>query len=163
MSVICVQWSWCVAGDRRIGKLREKTAMIEFDRISEGDSLSEVVKGPVDRVQLALFAGASGDHNPIHLDDEQAAAAGLPGVIVHGMLNMAFLGQLLSQWAGPARVRNFSNRFGAMAFPGDIITCRGLVTGKREEGSERLIDLEIEAINQNGETLLSGKASVAAN
>lgn len=135
--------------------------MIEFDKVSEGDTLAEVVKGPVDRVQLALFAGSSGDHNPIHLDDERAREGGLTGVIVHGMLNMAFLGQLLSQWAGPARVRKFSNRFAAMAFPGDTITCRGRVAGKREEGGEKLVDLEIEAVNQNGETLLSGKACVA--
>ena len=63
---------------------------LDFETIKIGDSIPELVKAPITRTQLALFAGASGDHNPIHLDDAEAQAGGLSGVIAHGMLNMAF-------------------------------------------------------------------------
>ncbi|MBT4939146.1 MAG: dehydratase, partial [Rhodospirillaceae bacterium] len=64
---------------------------INFSELNAGDAIPELVTPNVSRSQLALFAGASGDHNPIHLDDEEAKKGGLPGVIVHGMLSMALL------------------------------------------------------------------------
>ncbi len=128
--------------------------------IEIGAPIPPLSRGPISRTQLALFAGASGDHNPIHLDDEQARAGGLDGVIVHGMLMMAILGQMLSGWVSQARVKKFSNRFAAMAVPGDTITCSGVVVAKREDSAEILADVEITAKNQNGDTLLKGMATV---
>ncbi len=135
--------------------------MSDIAEIEVGMPIQGISKGPVTRTQLALFAGASGDHNPIHLDDEEAKAGGLPGVIVHGMLMMAILGQMLTQWVPQSRVRKFSNRFAAMAVPGDTITCSGKVVAKREEGGEKLVDVEVIAQNQKGDTLLKGIATVA--
>ncbi|MBI4967489.1 MAG: MaoC family dehydratase [Rhodospirillales bacterium] len=134
---------------------------IRFESVSVGDALPPLVKPPISRLQLALFAGTSGDHNPIHVDDEAAKVGGLPGVIAHGMLNMAFLGQLLTGWVPPNRLRAFSNRFAAMAYPGDVITLTGTVTAKKEEAGEKRVELEIFASNQKGDKLLVGAATVA--
>ncbi|MBC8258105.1 MAG: MaoC family dehydratase [SAR324 cluster bacterium] len=134
---------------------------IDFETLKIGDSIPELVKEPITRTQLALFAGASGDHNPIHLDDAEAQAGGLDGVIAHGMLNMAFLGQVLTEWLPQRAVRSFSTRFAAMAYPGDVITCKGVVSGKVKEKGENLLELDLLAENQNGEILLKGNATVA--
>ena len=131
-----------------------------FDSLQVGDAIPALTKPAIGPVQLALFAGASGDHNPIHLDDAAAKAGGLPGVIAHGMLSMAFLGQLLTAWVPQRRIRSFSTRFAAMAYPGDVITCRGTVAAKREADGEKLVDLEITAENQKGEKTLLGQATV---
>ncbi len=128
-----------------------------------GTEIPTLIKGPITRTQLALFAGASGDHNPIHLDEEEAKSGGLPGVIVHGMLMMAVLGQAINNWSSQAKVRKFSNRFAAMAVPGDTISCFGVIAGKRQEGGETLVDLEIRAENQKGDILLKGLATVAVD
>ncbi len=133
----------------------------DFDILAVGDAVPAISRGPVTRTQLALFAGASGDHNPIHLDDEEAKAGGLPGVIIHGMLMMAILGQMLTEWVPQSAVRKFSNRFAAMAVPGDTISCSGTIIAKRKQGDEKLVDLEIVAQNQKGDALLKGVATVA--
>jgi len=135
--------------------------MINFSDINVGDKIPELTHGPVTRTELALFAGTSGDHNPIHLDDAEAKAGGLPGVIVHGMLMMAVLGRMVTAWVPPASVRQFSNRFAAMAAPGDTITCMGKIVAKREEDGAQLVDLEIVALSQRGDALLKGVATVA--
>ena len=134
---------------------------LSFEKIATGDALPPVEIGPVDRETIAAFAKASGDPSPIHLDDEIARSSGLPGIIIHGMYNMAVLGRLITGWAGQSQIRAFSNRFAAMAFPGDTIICRGKVTGKRRDVDENLVDIELEAVNQNGDILLAGKAVVA--
>lgn len=135
--------------------------MPAFEDIRVGEAIPALTKPAIGPVQLALFAGASGDHNPIHLDEQAAKAGGLPGVIAHGMLSMAFLGQLLTGWVPQRAIRAFQARFSAMAFPGDVITCKGVVTAKREAEGEKLVDLEITAENQRGEKTLVGQATVA--
>ncbi len=135
--------------------------IVNYSELEIGELVPDLVKGPISRTQLALFAGASGDHNPIHLDEEEARAGGLPGVIVHGMLMMAILGQMLTNWVSQSQIKAFSNRFAAMAMPGDVITCSGKVVAKREENGIRLVDLEIIAKNQNGDAMLKGVATVA--
>jgi acyl dehydratase len=120
----------------------------------------EIVRGPITRTQLALFAGASGDHNPIHLDDEEARKGGLPGVIAHGMLSMAFLGDLLCEMVPPDRIVSFDARFVSMAFPGDTITCRAEQIGLAEADGGRIADLKLTAANQNGQAVAEGSAKV---
>lgn len=135
--------------------------MVKFADIAVGDTIPDLVQGPITRTELALFAGTSGDHNPIHLDDAEAKAGGLPGVIVHGMLMMAILGRMITAWVPQSSVRQFSNRFAAMAAPGDTVTCMGKVVAKREEEGTQFVDLEIIALSQRGDALLKGVATVA--
>lgn len=121
----------------------------------------ELVKEPITRTQLALFAGASGDHNPIHLDDDAARQGGLPGVIAHGMLNMAFLGQVITEFTPLDRLRSFEARFVAMSFPGDTITCRGELVESSCAGNE-ISTIALVGVNQKGQPVIEGKASFAA-
>lgn len=104
------------------------------------------------REQITAYAEASGDHNPIHLDDEAAKAAGLPGVIAHGMLGMAQLANFVVAYAGDhRRLRKLRCRFSGMVLPGDVITFSGRVA----EASDDLVCLELEAQNQRGEKVLT--------
>jgi acyl dehydratase len=114
----------------------------------------------VTREQIRAYAEASGDHNPIHLDDEAARAAGLPGVIAHGMLGMAQLANFVVAFAGDhRRLRKLRCRFSGMVLPGDTITFRGQVLAE-EAG---VLRLELSAENQKGEKVLTkGMAEVAA-
>ena len=106
----------------------------------------------VTREQITAYAEASGDHNPIHLDDEAARAAGLPGVIAHGTLGMAQLANFVVAYAGDhRRLRRLRCRFSGMVLPGDTITFTGHVAGN-EDG---LVRLELNADNQKGERVLS--------
>jgi len=109
----------------------------------------------VTRDQIRAYAEASGDHNPIHLDDNAARAAGLPGVIAHGMLGMAQLANFVVAYAGDhRRLRRLRCRFSGMVVPGDTITFTGRVVGE-EDG---VVSLELNAENQKGERVLT-KAS----
>lgn len=137
--------------------------MLAFEDIKTGDAIPSLTKPAITHLQLALYAGAGADHNPIHVDEQAAKAGGLPGIIAHGMLPLGFLGQLLTQWAPQSRLRSLSARFVGMAFPGDVITCSGKIAGKREHAGEQLVDVEIAAQNQKGENLQLGKATVALN
>ena len=106
----------------------------------------------VTREQITAYAEASGDRNPIHLDDEAARAAGLPGVIAHGMLGMAQLANFVVAYAGDhRRLRRLRCRFSGMVLPGDTITFTGRAAGA--EGG--LIKLELNADNQKGERVLT--------
>ena len=121
-----------------------------------GDELTPLVKDPVTRVQLVVYAGASGDFNTIHWDPEAAEKMGLGGVIAHGMLSMGFLGQYVAGIAGPEKVRRLKVRFGAMVRPGDVLTCRGTVRSV-DEGRATL---DVWAENQEGEKVTTGEAEV---
>jgi acyl dehydratase len=135
--------------------------MIRFEDIALGDAIAALAKPAISRLQLALYASAGADHNPIHQDEAAARAGGLPGVIAHGMLPLGFLGQMLTRWVPQRQIRSLSARFVAMSFPGDVLTCSGTVTAKRSEGGERLVDLDIVVQNQNGDKIQQGKATVA--
>jgi len=134
---------------------------MRFEDIKVGDAIASVTKPAISRLQIALYAGAGADHNPIHVDEEAAKLGGLPGIIAHGMLPLGFLGQLLTSLVPQKQIRSMSARFVGMAFPGDVITCIGKITGKREEAGAKLVDLEIAAQNQKGENIQLGKATVA--
>jgi acyl dehydratase len=138
-----------------------KYARVYVDDVKVGDELPPLVKGPIQQIQLTRYAGASGDFNPIHQDDEFAKAAGMGGVFAHGMLSMGFVGQVVTDWAGPAAVRKLSVRFAGLVRLKDTITCRGRVLGKSSKDVTHLVDLEVWAENQKGEKVVTGKATVA--
>ncbi|MGR3622653.1 MaoC/PaaZ C-terminal domain-containing protein [Pseudophaeobacter sp.] len=130
---------------------------VTYAAVSVGDPLPAVRQREISRTTLALFAGASGDHNPIHIDIDFVKAAGMPDVFAHGMLGMAYLGHLLTAWVPQSAVREFSTRFVAITQIHAVVTCTGRVVEKREGN---LVALEIQAADQNGEVKLAGKAVV---
>src|SRR5262245_47565603 len=106
MSPSCAAWS-CSASSDQEGPAMTK----EIKNLQPGDAIPELTLAPISRTTLALYAGASGDHNPIHIDIDFARNAGLPDVFAHGMLSCAFVGRLVKNWAGQARMRSLSVRF----------------------------------------------------
>ena len=98
--------------------------------------------------QIAAYAGASGDHNPIHLDDDFARKVGLPGVIAHGMLQMGLMATVAADAAGGGtRLRRLSCRFAGMVVPGDTVTFAAEPVGAGK--------LALRAVNQRGEPVLT--------
>src|ERR1700730_12849536 len=98
--------------------------------------------------QIAAYAEASGDHNPIHLDDDFARSVGLPGVIAHGMLQMGIAGTVAAEAAGGgARLRRLHCRFAGMVVPGDTVTFTAEPAGPGK--------LDLRAANQRGEPVLT--------
>lgn len=131
------------------------------DSVSIGEELPPLALPPITRETLALYAGASGDHNPIHTDVDFARAAGMPDVVAHGMLSMAWLGRLLTNWAPQRDLREFSVRFSAMTQIGERIVCTGRVTEKLERDGERLVRVALATANEAGELKVSGDAYLA--
>ena len=115
----------------------------------------------ITRHRLALYCGASGDHNPIHVDIDFAKAAGFPDVFAHGMLAMAWLGQAVTDVIAPDRLRSYSVRFAAITQLGAELTCTGSVTDIIEKDGEQLARLDLKAADQHGEVKLVGEALVA--
>lgn len=131
-----------------------------------GEALIPLVKPPITQEQLRRYADASGDHNPIHLDEEAARRVGLDGVIAHGMLSMAFLGQFAEQQIADtpgAFVAQLKVRFSGMVHLDDVLTCLGTVTANAESDGQRTVTIECWAQNQKGEKVTSGEAILAAN
>ena len=138
-----------------------KYAKIYADDVNAGDALPDLVKGPIQQIQLTRYAGASGDFNPIHQDDEFAKAAGMGGVFGHGMLTMGFVAQGVTDWAGAGAVKKLGVRFAGLVRLKDVITCKGRVLGKSSKNGTHLVELELWAENQKGEKVVTGKATVA--
>lgn len=121
-----------------------------------GDELEERTPPPVNRDQLRKYAEASGDPNPIHLSDEAAATAGLPGVIAHGMLTVATMGLLFSPHLEHGHVKSFRSRFSGMVFLGDRLRVGGRATVVRETAGGRLYTFEVYA-RRDADTVASGE------
>jgi acyl dehydratase len=138
-----------------------KYAKVYAEDVNVGDALPELVKGPIQQIQLTRYAGASGDFNPIHQDDEFARAAGMGGVFGHGMLTMGFVAQCVTDWAGAGTVRKLGVRFQGLVRLKDVITCKGRVLSKSAKNGTHLVELELSAENQKGERVVTGKATVA--
>jgi acyl dehydratase len=132
-----------------------------FDSVQIGDALPPLQLPAVNRTTLALFAGASGDHNPIHIDTDMARRSGMPDVFAQGMLGMAWLGRVLTQWAPQSRLRHFEARFQGITHLGNVMTCSGRVAAKTERNGERGVTIELQSSNQFGQTKTVGVAFVA--
>jgi acyl dehydratase len=127
-----------------------------YEDVQVGDELPKLVKVPVTRLQLVRYAGASGDFNPLHTDPAVGEAIGTGGIIAHGMLIMGFVGQLVSDYVGPAALRKFGVRFKGMTHINDVITCQGTITEKYEVDGETRIAGKVQAIDQNGDIKVLG-------
>ena len=111
------------------------------------------------RTDLVMYAGASGDYNPMHHDESKAGKAILPSVFGHGMFSMAILATALTDYVGVGNLRHYSVRFVKQTWPGETLRTRIVVKGTREEGGETLADLECSLENADGEAKVSGVAT----
>ena len=134
---------------------------MNVSQLSIGDRIVHKAFPPITRHRLALYCGASGDHNPIHVDLDFAKQAGFPDVFSHGMLVMAYLGQALTDAVAPSRIRSFSTRFAAITQLGAELICEGTVSELFEDKGEKRAKLALTTKDQNGEIKLAGEAVIA--
>lgn len=132
-----------------------------MSNIVVGTAIPALELAPITRTTLALFAGASGDHNPIHIDSDFAKQSGMADVFAHGMLSMAYLGRMLTNWQPQSALRKFSSRFAAITHLQDVVSCTGQVVEIVEVNGEQLARCEIQAVKASGEQTLVGEALVA--
>ena len=126
-----------------------------------GDELPPLRLPAIDRKMLAIYAGASGDLNPIHIDIDFARRAGMPDVFAHGMLGMAWLGRLLTQWRPQSCLRRFDVRFMGMIHLGNQSVLTGRVIETLDHGESPSARVQVEMRNQYGELKIQGEALVA--
>jgi acyl dehydratase len=131
------------------------------DRFAEGAAIPPFVVEDLTRTDLVRYAGASGDFNPIHHDENFARAAGNPTVFGHGMLTAGLVARCITDFVGAGNLRRYKVRFATRVWPGDTITCAGRVTRRYDEGGEARIDGEVTATTQRGETAVTGTFSAA--
>jgi hydroxyacyl-ACP dehydratase HTD2-like protein with hotdog domain len=133
---------------------------VHFEDINEGDEIPTLVKN-CSTQQLVQWAAASGDFYQIHYDPDFARSTGLEGIIVHGALKNAFLGQLLHDWVGAkGTVKKFGCSYRGMDLPVQDITCRGVISKKYQEGDQNFVELEIWTENPQGQKTTPGSAVV---
>ncbi|KFB65975.1 MaoC/PaaZ C-terminal domain-containing protein [Candidatus Accumulibacter vicinus] len=132
-----------------------------FDALKVGDEIPSLITEPVSRLTLALYATGSGDHHPLHLDQDYVRSKGIPDVFAHGMLGMAYLGRMLTQWVPQEAIRSFGVRFTAITQVGERLVCTGKVVEKLEQGGEKCVRLELTCANEQGEAKHKADAVVA--
>ncbi len=133
--------------------------MSDWPSVKPGDERQFQV-ADLTRTHFARYAGASGDFNPIHHDQTIAEMAGLPTVFGMGMFTAGVLSRIPATWFGPTSIRRYAVRFAARVWPGDTVTFSGKVVRVRDESGMPHVDLELSAVNQRGETLITGEATV---
>ena len=131
-----------------------------FENIRIGDELPAMAKTPIDRVQLARYAGATGDFNAVHVDEVAARALGMPSVVAPNTIGMGFLGQLVGDWARGAQVRRLSCRFSRMLWPGDTLVCKGRVADRHAQDGKYFLELDVWAENQTGGLVIRGNVTL---
>jgi acyl dehydratase len=131
--------------------------VLDYDSVDKGTPLDGLSIPALTRVTLARFAGAIDDYNPMHLDDKVAAAAGKSSVFAPGHLIMAYVGRMVESCFHGAALRRYGLRMLKLVWPGDVLTCRGVIIDKRKEGGEHVIDADVWADNQRGETVAKGR------
>jgi acyl dehydratase len=129
--------------------------------ITAGTELPPLQIPTISRTTLALFAGASGDHNPMHIDVDVAKSTGLDDVFAHGMLSMAYLGRLLTNWVDPQSIRSYRVRFAAITPIHGKPTATGTITAIDDVDGERRATLDLTVTLDDGTVTLTGDAVVA--
>ena len=134
--------------------------MPKFADVNVGDDLPPLEKAP-DRSQLVKYAAGSGDFNPLHFDPDFPQAKAIGDNIVHGRMKYASLGELVSNWlAHEGRIRTIACQYRGMDMRAATFTCKGVVTAKRAENGEKLVDLEVWTENEKGQKTTPGTATV---
>ena len=134
---------------------------VEDRPLQVGDLLPVLVKPPITRTTLAYFCGASNDHNPVHVDIDVAREMGMEDVFAHGMLSMAYVGQMLTGWIPQEYLRSFEVKFGAIVHLGDELRCEGVIEELFEREGEACVRIKLTVLNQNGNVKLTGEAVAA--
>lgn len=129
------------------------------EAVSEGDVAAAREFGPVTRGDIVRYAGASGDFNQIHYDEDFARAAGFDGIFAMGMLQCGYLGTFATDWLGPEELRSFEVRFRDQVWVGDVLTCSGTVTGVHTDERVTRIEVSLQCRAHDGREVLSGRAT----
>ena len=133
---------------------------LKASEISVGDTHEELLVEDLKRTQLVMYAGASGDYNPLHTDELYTReAAGYPGVFAHGMLTMGMTGRVVTNFVGAVNVRKYGVRFTNQVWPGDTLTGKATVEAIREEDGQTMVDLSVVTTNQDGAVVIKGTAT----
>ena len=128
---------------------------LKASELNIGDTYSETVVEDLKRTQIVMYAGASGDYNPVHTDEPFATKiAGYPTVFAHGMLTMGLTGRMLTNYVGDGRLTEFGVRFTSQVFPGDTLQSTATV----ESLEDGLVNLSVSTTNQNGVEVAKGTA-----
>mgnify|MGYP000129604644 FL=1 len=142
--------------------MKKSMTLPTYDSLKVGDEIPAMISPPVSRHTLALYCGASGDHNPIHVDLDFAKSSGLDDVIAHGMLSAGYLGRMLTNWVPQSAIRNWKNRFTAMTLIGESVTCSGKIVEKFEKDGEKFIRLELQTNTLQAQTIVAEVVVVLA-
>ena len=135
-------------------------APLQASQLNVGDTHSAVLVENLSRTQIVMYAGASGDYNPLHSDEPFATKiAGYPTVFAHGMLTMGMTGKMLTDWLGDGRLLKYGVRFTRQVWPGDDLTATATVEAIREKGGGQVVEVQISTVNQRGEEVISGLAT----
>ena len=128
---------------------------LKASELSIGDTHAERLVEDLKRTQIVMYAGASGDYNPVHTDEVfTTQVAGYPSVFAHGMLTMGMTGKMLTNYVGDGRLTEYGVRFTNQVFPGDTLDATATVT----EVADGIVALDVSTVNQNGVEVLKGTA-----
>ena len=123
--------------------------------LSVGDTHAERLVEDLKRTQIVMYAGASGDYNPVHTDEVfTTKVAGYQSVFAHGMLTMGMTGKMLTNYVGDGRLTEYGVRFTNQVFPGDTLDATATVTAV----GDGIVELEVSTVNQDGVEVLKGDA-----
>lgn len=124
--------------------------------LKAGDTYTECLVDDLSRTQIVMYAGASGDYNPVHTDEKfTKEVAGYPSVFAHGMLTMGMTGRMLTNYVGDGRLTKYGVRFTSQVWPGDTLNSTATVV----DVTDGVVNLNVETTNQDGVMVLSGYAA----
>ena len=128
---------------------------LQASELNVGDTHTERLVEDLKRTQIVMYAGASGDYNPVHTDEVfTKEVAGYPSVFAHGMLTMGMTGKMVTNYVGDGRLTEYGVRFTSQVFPGDTLDATATIVGV----SNGIVDLDITTVNQDGVAVLKGSA-----
>ena len=132
----------------------------DYSVAKKGDPLPTLTVGPINQDDLVLYANASGDQNPIHIDQNFAKKSGLPNVIAHGMLIMSYLGRLLTNAVPQSQIKNFSVQFSNMTHLNQKVICTGKVLEKNSIDNKEVVTVSLKVEDLQGEKKIIGQAII---
>jgi acyl dehydratase len=129
---------------------------LSASNLKSGDTYTECLVDDLSRTQIVMYAGASGDYNPVHTDEKfTKEMAGYPSVFAHGMLTMGMTGRMLTNYVGDGRLTKYGVRFTSQVWPGDTLNSTATVV----DVTDGIVNLSVETTNQDGAVVLSGYAA----